>query len=39
VSFTFRPAKRENVPLLIGLAGGTGIRQDDERAAARARHR
>jgi hypothetical protein len=24
MSFTFRPAKRENVPLLIGLAGGTG---------------
>jgi hypothetical protein len=24
VSFEFRPAKRENVPLLIGLAGGTG---------------
>ena len=23
-SFTFRPARRENVPLLIGLAGGTG---------------
>ncbi len=23
-SFTFRPAKRENVSLLIGLAGGTG---------------
>jgi dephospho-CoA kinase len=22
--FEFRPAKRENVPLLIGLAGGTG---------------
>lgn len=24
MSFQFRPAKRENVPLLIGLAGGTG---------------
>lgn len=24
MSFEFRPAKRENVPLLIGLAGGTG---------------
>lgn len=24
MSFTFRPAVRENVPLLIGLAGGTG---------------
>lgn len=24
MSFTFRPAKRENVPLLIGIAGGTG---------------
>lgn len=24
MSFTFRPAKRENVPLLLGLAGGTG---------------
>jgi hypothetical protein len=24
MSFVFRPAKRENVPLLIGLAGGTG---------------
>jgi hypothetical protein len=24
VSFTFRPARRENVPLLIGVAGGTG---------------
>jgi hypothetical protein len=24
VSFQFRPAKRENVPLLLGLAGGTG---------------
>jgi hypothetical protein len=24
VSFTFRPAKRENVPLLLGVAGGTG---------------
>lgn len=24
MSFTFREAKRENVPLLIGLAGGTG---------------
>jgi hypothetical protein len=24
MSFSFRPAKRENVPLLIGLAGGTG---------------
>ncbi len=23
-AFTFRPAKRENVPLLIGVAGGTG---------------
>jgi hypothetical protein len=24
MTFTFRPAKRENVPLLIGIAGGTG---------------
>lgn len=24
MSFTFRPATRENLPLLIGLAGGTG---------------
>lgn len=24
MSITFRPAKRENVPLLIGIAGGTG---------------
>lgn len=24
MTLTFRPAKRENVPLLIGLAGGTG---------------
>lgn len=24
MSFSFRPAKRENVPLLIGVAGGTG---------------
>lgn len=24
MSYEFRPAKRENVPLLIGLAGGTG---------------
>jgi len=24
VSFQFRPAKRENVPLLLGVAGGTG---------------
>lgn len=24
MSFTFRPAKRENVPLLLGVAGGTG---------------
>lgn len=24
MTFSFRPAKRENVPLLIGLAGGTG---------------
>jgi hypothetical protein len=24
VSYEFRPAKRENVPLLLGLAGGTG---------------
>jgi hypothetical protein len=24
VAFTFRPAARENVPLLIGLSGGTG---------------
>lgn len=24
MSVTFRPAKRENVPLLLGLAGGTG---------------
>ena len=24
MTFTFRPAKRENVPLLIGVAGGTG---------------
>lgn len=24
MSFEFRPAKRENVPLLLGLAGGTG---------------
>jgi AAA domain-containing protein len=24
VSFSFRPAKRENVPLLLGIAGGTG---------------
>jgi hypothetical protein len=24
LSYEFRPAKRENVPLLIGLAGGTG---------------
>jgi AAA domain len=24
MSFQFRPAKRENVPLLIGIAGGTG---------------
>lgn len=24
MSFEFRPAKRENVPLLIGVAGGTG---------------
>ncbi len=24
MSFTFRPARRENVPLLIGVAGGTG---------------
>lgn len=23
-SFSFRPARRENVPLLVGLAGGTG---------------
>jgi AAA domain len=23
-TFTFRPARRENVPLLIGMAGGTG---------------
>lgn len=24
MSFTFRPAKRENIPLIIGLIGGTG---------------
>lgn len=24
MTFTFRPAKREQIPLLIGLAGGTG---------------
>jgi AAA domain-containing protein len=24
MSFSFRPAKRENVPLLLGIAGGTG---------------
>lgn len=24
MTFSFRPAKRENVPLLLGLAGGTG---------------
>ena len=24
MTFTFRPAKRENAPVLIGLAGGTG---------------
>ena len=24
MTFEFRPAVRENVPLLIGLAGGTG---------------